>query len=720
MDANGAGAGDNSANEEIIMPKQSPLLQYSSRIPDNTGSSSSDQAELPVRQEAHGQEASSTKVANKNKLKMPRGHGSSTCHVRRVDLTIVATPEDADAPQDLYARIARFLYKDYYVPSDAIRTEIVAGLIVGLAVVPEAIAFALVVGIPPQWGVDTTLITSLVVGIFGGRPGLCNGASGAVAVVIVDIVQDPDAGVAYMGYTVILAGIFCCAFGCLRLANYMTLISASVMVGFVNALAIIIGCAQVKAFKANNIIQTGAAPTNTTIVTNRRLLSSFDVFVDGQEWIDSGTACWMLVEVAIVMLTMGLLPLIKHKKLNWIQSIPSSLIGILLATAFEHGIVRTVGGTQTVTIGDIGKMEGGLPKLLWDRGYDLPPVNMETLQKILPCAATLAAVALIEQMMTLQLVDAMTRTVGEPNREGVGLGLGNVVAGLFGGMGGNAMIGQSVICIKTGGFRRLSNIVTGLTVLCITAALFHVVNLMPSAAFVGMMWMICYYTFEWNSFRLLFHACHNENNRERFGRHHKIERTDLLVIVVVTVVTLFTNLAMAVAAGIGINLISFAVKSGETVQLKAKTLLLPTAADQLADPDRPGKDCESDNVVQGTVVYEVEGPLFFGSIRQFMDLFDYDGDPSDVELHCFQLSVMDYSATEALVKLADEYKEKGKRLHLKFLKVENHRLLTKARGMLEGISSWESTVHVNDEDEDLEEMRDNLSPEVLRHRHAGQ
>lgn len=667
--------------------------------------------------------------------------------MEKIELSKRSGPEEL--PPDMWQRVKNFFYNDYYVPREAIRSEITAGLIVGLAVVPEAIAFALVVGIKPQWGVDTTLITTFVVGVFGGRPGLCNGASGAVAVVIKDVVEQH--GVEYMGYTVILAGLFCCLFGVLRLANYMTLVSSSVMIGFVNALAIIIGCAQVKAFKADLKLSGADAPSG------RR--SSFDIFVDGKEWVGGAEAAWMMLEVVTCMLTMILLPLIKHEKLKWIHYCPSSLIGLLLATFVEHAIVRPA-GFETRTIGDLGEMKGELPRSLWNRGYAIPPLNADTLAKILPTAATLAAVALIEQMMTLQLVDQMTKTVGQANREGVGLGLGNIVAGLIGGMGGNAMIGQSVICIKSGGFRRVSNISTGFTVLLITVALFKVVNLMPAAAFVGMMWMICYYTFEWNTFRLIFHAIHNDGMRERFNRHYKIERSDVLVVIVVTVVTLFSNLAMAVACGLALNLIAYAVKSGDSVRLKAKILLTPhdtsSGGDSRADvrkapqldavsaPSLPdsaagateeeeagasgpgagegGEHGSGDAMGEGedrkvmTMVYEIEGPLFFGSVKKFLGFFDQDGDPEHIEIHCPRLSIMDYSATEALCKISDEYKEKGKKVHLRFLADEHLRYLQKAKDLTaEKLTVLEVRQSIAQEASELEHWRgDHVN--ILSHR----
>jgi len=262
--------------------------------------------------------------------------------------------------------------------------------------------------------------------------------------------------------------------------------------------------------------------------------------------------------------------------------------------------------------------------------------------------------------------------------------------------------------------------------------LYKLVNLMPSAAFVGMMWMICYYTFEWNTFRLIFHALHGEKHREMYNRHHKINRVDLLVICVVTVVTLFSNLATAVGAGIGINLIGYAVQSSKSVRLRAKTIVLPSTVDkkytetdrpgtvdtESSETDRPGKDKEKPPPIEGTAVYEVEGPLFFASVKKFLSLFDLDGDPRDIELHCAKMSVVDYSAVEALVKLADEFQSKGKRLHVRYLRKEHYRQLNKSRDRLDKLASWEVAVEL--EDEDVSTLKKGREFELMGRRNVGQ
>uniref|UniRef100_A0A061SCD8 Sulfate permease, SulP family n=1 Tax=Tetraselmis sp. GSL018 TaxID=582737 RepID=A0A061SCD8_9CHLO len=574
-------------------------------------------------------------------------------------------------------RAKKFIINDYYVPRSNIVAELMAGLVVGLAVVPEAIAFALVAGIPPQTGVDTTLITSIVVGIFGDRPGLCNGASGAIAVVVVELVREYS--IIYMGYCVILAGLICVVFAFLRMSKLVVYISASTMIGFVNGLAIIIFCAQFSGFKDKD----------QTPDPGRRLLAAFDVFVDGVPWIDPTTAGWMMLEIAIVMATMVGMGYIPFK---WVKVIPGSLVGILLATAAEWAIVRPA-GFSTRTIGDIGEMTGALPIPLWQRDYspqELPPLDGKTLGIVMPYAGSLAAVALIEQLMTMELVNTMTKSDGNSHREAFGLGVGNIVAGCFGGMGGNAMIGQSVIQVRSGGTHRISNIVVGAVVLIISVAAFPFVNRIPQAAFIGMMWMIVYYTFEWNTFTLVWHAVAPMRTREKNNMFQKIKRVDVLVVLVVTIVTIFTNLAIAVGFGVAINLIAFAWDSSSKVRVTG------TRDVESIDP--------SSGDIQTTRIYEIEGPLFFASARKFKKLFSITDDPDDVELHCTNMQVMDYSALEAISFVASEYAAIGKRLHLRFLKESTHRELAKGRGMLKDLASWRVFHEAGEQEVDMDDI----------------
>eukprot|EP00873_Tetraselmis_striata_P009288 jgi/Tetstr1/429552/TSEL_019456.t1 len=582
-------------------------------------------------------------------------------------------PKD-DRPEDkrnLGQKAKDFIVEDYYVPRKEILRQIIAGILAALAVVPESIAFALVVGVVPQIGIDTTFVTSIVIGIVGARPGLVNGASGAIAVVIVDVVS--EYGERYMGYTVILAGFIAVLFSLFRLSTLVCLISAPVMVGFVNGLGIIMCLAQVRNFKANPLVDGAApapAPPPPVGAATRHLLASYDVFTDGEPWVSPPIAGWMFLEVVLVIASMVLVPKIPWK---WTKNIPGSLIGIFLATAAEWGIVRQV-GYATQTIGDIGRMNGDFPRPLWMRPYDLPPINGETLGIIFPTAIALALVALIEQLMTVEVVNEMTKTRCNSHREAFGLGFGNICTGLLGGMGGNAMIAHSILQVTTGGKYRMANITVGICIIIISVAAFPFVNLIPSAAFVGMIWMMVFQMVAWRSFIVIFNSCASLRMREKKSMYLKIKRTDALIIIIVTVVTVFTNLAVAVACGVLVNVIVYILDSTATLKLVSKD-----------DIEAVDSDTGESKV---TRVYDVEGPLFFSSARKFVSFFTIVEDPENVELHCQNLKVMDYSALDAIGKVAKEYKEDGKHLHLRYLREDCYRVLAKGRGMLKDVATW--------------------------------
>uniref|UniRef100_A0A7S1X4H1 STAS domain-containing protein n=1 Tax=Tetraselmis chuii TaxID=63592 RepID=A0A7S1X4H1_9CHLO len=574
--------------------------------------------------------------------------------------------EDPEDSRKLGEKVKDFFVSDYYVPKNEILMQVVAGVLAALAVVPESIAFALVVGVAPQIGIDTTFVTSIVIGIVGARPGLVNGASGAIAVVIVDVVS--AYGEAYMGYTVILAGIIAVVFSLLRLSTLVCLISAPVMVGFVNGLGIIMCLAQVRNFKANDLLV--GAPTPPSDATTRHLLASYDVFTDGEPWVSPQVAGWMFLELLLVIGSMIAFPKIPWK---WTKHIPGSLIGIFLATAAEWGIVRQV-GFATQTIGDIGRMNGDFPRPLWMRPYDLPPLNGETLGIIFPTAIALALVALIEQLMTVEVVNEMTKTRCNSHREAFGLGVGNICTGLLGGMGGNAMIAHSILQVTTGGKYRMANITVGICIIIISVAAFPFVNLIPSAAFVGMIWMMVFQMIAWRSFIVIFNSCASLRVRERNSMLSKVKRTDALIIIIVTVVTVFTNLAVAVACGVLVNVVVYILDSTATLKLVSKEDV------EAVDSDTGER--------KTTRVYDVEGPLFFSSARKFVAFFTILEDPEEVELHCHNLDVMDYSALDAIAKIAKEYKEQGKQLHLRFLREDCYRVLAKGRNMLKDVTTW--------------------------------
>ncbi len=482
----------------------------------------------------------------------------------------------------------------------SLKADILSGLTVALALVPEAVAFAFVAGVNPLTGLYAAFMVGLITAVVGGRPGMISGATGALAVVMVALVADH--GVEYLFATVVLMGIFQVLAGVLRLGKYIRMVPHQVMLGFVNGLAIVIFLAQLRQFQVT--------------------------LPDGSyEWMSGNALFVMLGLVVLAMAIIHFLP-----KLT--GAIPAPLAAILVVTGLALGF-----GLETRSVGDMASIAGGLPQ------FHIPMValNWETLVIIFPYAAILAAIGLIESLLTLTVIDEMTDTRGRGNRECVGQGTANIVTGFFGGMGGCAMIGQSMININSGGRGRASGISAALFLLGFILFASSLIEIIPLAALVGVMMMVVLGTFEWSSFRIL----------------HKIPRADAFVLVLVSGVTVFTDLAIAVVVGVIVSALVYAW--GNATRIQART----TTNDQ------------------GGKVYELQGPLFFGSVTSFRDLFDPDNDPDDVVVD-FRLSrVADHSGLEAIDTLAERYTRRDKRLHLKHLSPECRKLLSRAKDLVE-------------------------------------
>ena len=518
------------------------------------------------------------------------------------------------------------------------KQQILSGLTVSLAQVPEAIAFSFVAGVDPHVGLTAAWIMGIVTSIAGGRPGMVSGATGATAVVMVDLVKTN--GVDYLFYAVMLAGLFEILFGLLRLGKLLRFIPHPVMVGFCNGLAIIIGLAQFSNFK-----------TQIDLGENRRTMEvggSFNVFTDDVPWITGATAGFVALEVSLTFLIAVLLPL-------WTTAVPSSMVGIIVSTAIEWGIVRQV-GSETNTVGEIASVKGSFPVPIWvDDNYNIPTLNTDTFTIVLPTAIIVAVVSLVESLMTLELIDEMTETVGSPNREALGQGLAQFLSGMLGSMGGCAMIGQSMINVKSGGTTRLSTFVAGLFLLIIVLVAYPVINIIPVAALAGVMFCVVYHTFEWSSIRLMLSAClprhmREKNRTQKFLKNSKVKRSDILVVLVVMTVTLLLDLAIAVAAGVVLAALVYGWDSGETVSVKRNV-----------DASGPGT----------TVVrYFVSGPIFFASVKIFLGQFDPENDEGIVEVHLDNSDIMDWSAIEALNVLNDRYEKKEFVKEIKFLSIK--------------------------------------------------
>jgi len=480
------------------------------------------------------------------------------------------------------------------------RINILSGLTVALALVPEAIAFALVAHVHPLVGLYAAFMVSLITSLIGGRPGMISGATGALAVVMVALVVQH--GVEYLFATVVLMGVFQIAFGAAKFGKFIRMVPHPVMLGFVNGLAIVIFLAQMNHFKV-------AAADGTT------------------SWMTGAPLLTMLGLIALTMAIIYLLP-----KLT--KAIPSTLVAIASVSALV-----IFAGLETKTVGDMASIKGGLPQ------FHLPavPFNLETLQIILPYSLILAGIGLIESLLTLNLIDTMTDTRGKPNRASMGQGIANVVTGFFGGMGGCAMIGQSMINVTNGAVKNISGIAAALFLLCFILFASSWIEMIPLAALIGLMFVVSEKTFEWGSFRL-------------FG---KVPTADLLVVVTVATVTVFTDLAIAVIVGVIISALVFAWEHAKNIEVRVTT------------------------EEHGWKVYDLHGSLFFASSQGFLNLFTPQSDPAEVVIDFKNARVKDHSGMEAIDQLADRYTQLGKKLHLRHLSPDCLELLDKAKGMIE-------------------------------------
>ena len=498
-----------------------------------------------------------------------------------------------------------------------VRNDILSGITVALALVPEAVAFAFVAGVDPLVGLYAAFMVGLITSVFGGRPGMISGATGALAVVMVALVAKGNAmgapsenlGLYYLFATVILMGVIQISAGVFKLGKFVRLIPHPVMMGFVNGLAIVIFVSQLGMFK--------------TAVNGEKV------------WLQGSQMYFMIGLVALTMLIMWGLPKIKQAK-----KLPEALIAILVVSALAivaHLDVATVG--SFIRDGGGSGLKGGFPTLKLET-FSKVPLNWETITFIFPYALILAAIGLIESLMTLNLIDDLTETRGNGNKECIAQGSANIVTGLFGGMGGCAMIGQSIINIKGGGRGRLSGIVAAVLLLLFILFASAYIEQIPIAALVGVMFMVVIGTFAWSSFRIM----------------NKIPKTDVFVLVLVSSLTVIFDLAIAVVAGVIVSALVFSWENATRIRAR--------------------KHVKND----GTKVYEIWGPLFFGSTMAFNEKFDVKNDPQQVEIDFIESRISDHSALEAILNIVEKYELAGKTIHLKHLSEECKQLLYKSNG----------------------------------------
>ncbi len=504
-----------------------------------------------------------------------------------------------------------------------VKNDVLSGLTVALALVPEAVAFAFVAGVEPLVGLYGAFMMGLITALIGGRPGMISGATGAMAVVMVALVATH--GVQYLFAAVVLTGVIQILAGVFHLGKFIRLVPHPVMLGFVNGLAIVIFLAQMKQFQ-------------------------FTAADGSLQWLPSDQMTLMLGLIALTMAIIHFLP-----KLT--SAIPASLAAIVTVTLIVIGLdldTRSVVDVLRDMTGDANAtIAGGLPS------FSIPavPLTWETLEIILPYSIILAGVGLIESLLTLTLIDEITETRGRGNKECVGQGVANSVNGFFGGMGGCAMIGQSMININSGGRGRLSGISAALFLLLFILVASSLIEMIPVAALVGVMFIVVLGTFEWASLRL-------------FG---KVPKADLFVAILVTAVTVASDLAVAVVVGVIVSALVFAWEHAK--QMQATSNLLEN----------------------GSKVYNLKGPLFFGSVSHFQAIFDPKNDPQDVIIDFAGARVVDHSGIEAIDSLAERYQRAGKQVHLRHLSEECRELLTQAGDLVEVNVMEDPKYHVADD-----------------------
>ncbi len=482
-----------------------------------------------------------------------------------------------------------------------VRTEILSGLTVALALIPEAIAFALIAGLSPLTGLYAAFTIGLITSILGGRPGMISGATGAIAVVIVALAKTH--GVEYIFATVVLAGAIQIAAGVFKLGKFIRLVPHPVMFGFVNGLAIVIFMSQIDQFKIPNA--SGVL-----------------------QYMQGGALFFMIGLVLLTMLIIWGLPKIT-------KAVPSSLAAIIAVSAIVIGF-----NLDTKTVGDIASVSGGFPP------FHIPniPFTWDSIIIIFPYALIVAAVGLVESLLTLNLIDEITETRGRSNKECVAQGAANVVTGFFSGMGGCAMIGQSLINISSGARARLSGIVASLMLLFFIMFGAGLIERLPMAALTGVMIMVAIGTFEWASLKTF----------------KRMPKSDVFVMVLVTLITVFLhNLALAVLIGVIIAALVFAWENAKRIRARKYV---------------------DDN---GIKHYEIYGPLFFGSIALFNEKFDVLNDPAEVIIDFSESRVADMSGIEALSKITERYSKVGKKLHLKHLSTDCRQLLKNADNIID-------------------------------------
>jgi len=551
-----------------------------------------------------------------------------------------------------FAGASRAAQATCLAPSDMLR-EVMSGVTVALAMVPEAVAFSLSAGLTPAVGLMSSFIICILTTLLGGRPAMVSGATGSIAALIGPIVQEH--GPEYLFYAVVLMGVIQIAMGLAGAGNLVRLVPTSVEIGFANGLALVIALSQLSSYKMPG--QQGHSEEG-----GHAAPESFKPFVDGVPWEQGLQGAFAGIITALSFLISIFLPYLTKR-------VPSALTGIVVGTAFEWAVVRAAFKSHTTLVGDLGSAGGSFPVPVWFQPqYHMPALGGNVFGAIYKLSIIMAIVGILESAMTLSLINERTKTKGNVVRECVGQGVANIVCGLCGGMGGCAMLGQSMINVSSGARTRLSTFACSFSLVFILLVAYPAINILPVAALSGVMFNVVFQTFEWESLKLLSVAVLPKSLRDRLlaednGRLKKIRRVDAVVIVLVTVVTLLADLAVAVGCGVAV----------------ACFLHVYDAAAMIGATSQVQHDAEGR---VRTKIYDVQGVLFFGSASTFLELFDVEGDPEDVRLIFESSYISDYSAVEALNKLGERYGELGKRVTLQLLHPGSSRIVDKAANLL--------------------------------------
>lgn len=481
------------------------------------------------------------------------------------------------------------------------KNEILAGLTVAMTMIPESLSFAILAGLSPLTGLYAAFLMGLVTAVLGGRPGMVSGGAGATIVVLIALIKSH--GIEYLFATVILAGVLQLFVGIFKLGKFVRLIPQPVMYGFLNGLAVIIFMAQIEQFK----------------ITDANGMVS---------WLQGSSLYIMAGLTVLTIAVVYFFPKIT-------KAIPASLVAILVVFGVVAGF-----GINTKTVADIASISGNLPS------FHIPriPFSLETLQIIFPYALIMAGVGLIESLLTLSMVDEITNSKGSSNKESVAQGIANITNGFFGGMGGCAMVAQTLVNLNAGSRARLSGIIASITILIIILVGAPFIEKIPMAALVGVMMMVAISTFQWVSIRIV----------------NKMPKSDIFVGIMVALITIVLhNLALAVLVGVIISALVFAWDNAKRIRAR--------------------KHVDKNGVKH----YEILGPLFFGSATAFLDKFDPENDPDEVIIDFKESRIVDMSAIDALDKLSKKYAQQNKKLHLKYLSEDCRKMLKNAEAVIE-------------------------------------